>query len=70
MNPAANGPAPLGPIDPLLPFLESVFLHAGVRRTTALKMKDEGRIATVKVGRLLKVRQSELARFVRELEAA
>ena len=63
-------PEGLGPIDPLLPYLESMFLHAGVRRTSAMKMRDDGVVKTLKVGRLLKIRQSEIARFVRECEAA
>ena len=56
--------------DPLLPLADAVFAATGLRRTAAMRLVADGRLRAVRVGKLYKIRQSEMTRFTNELEAA
>ena len=56
--------------DPLLPLADAVYAATGLRRSAAMRLVADGRLKAVRIGKLFKVRQSEMTRFVNDLEAA
>ena len=69
MNSIASGDGPPAVAEPLIAYYPAVSRYMGVSRSTAERIAARGDIPVVRVGRLLKTRDSAIRAFIADAEA-